>query len=69
MGFNVRYLPDDPSVLDEKLKREGSKYFYEMYYKRVECWHAFNPDSMKWIEKFAKKYYESEDTEFFSIED
>jgi hypothetical protein len=56
MGFNKRYLPDS-SELDKKLKNEGSKYFYEMYFKKVDCWFSENPDSISWIKKFEKKYY------------
>ena len=38
MGFNVRHYPEDVTILQDKLAKEGSRYFYNMYLKRVDCW-------------------------------
>lgn len=70
MGFNIRHYPEDVTVLENKLKNEGSHYFYNMYIKRVDCWMGSEKgkQSERFIEKFMKKYNES-DTEFHTIKD
>jgi hypothetical protein len=70
MGFNIRHYPEDVKILEDKLKNEGSHYFYNMYLKRVDCWMGSEKakESEKFIEKFMKKYNES-DKEFNTIED
>jgi hypothetical protein len=71
MGFNIRHYPEDVKILENKLKEEGSHYFYNMYIKRVECWMGSEKAkaSERFIEKFMQKYNESTDVEFYSIED
>ena len=70
MGFNVRHYPEDVTLLENKLKNEGSHYFYNMYIKRVDCWMGSEKakKSERFIEKFMEKYNES-DKEFNTIED
>lgn len=70
MGFNIRHYPEDVTILENKLKREGSHYFYNMYIKRVDCWMGSDKakESERFIEKFMEKYNESNE-EFNSLED
>lgn len=69
MGFNVRHYPEDVKILEDKLKNEGSHYFYNMYIKRVDCWMGSEKgkESERFIEKFMNKYNES-DEEFHVLE-
>ena len=48
MGFTIRHHPEDVQILKDKLAREGSHFFYNMYIKRVECWMG--------SDKFYSKY-------------
>lgn len=68
MGFNVRHYPEDVQLLEDKLAREGSHYFYNMYIKRVDCWMGSDKSkaSERFIENFMKQYNET-DTEFHQI--
>lgn len=68
MGFNVRHYPEDVTILQDKLAKEGSRYFYNMYLKRVDCWMGsdMTMESERFIDKFMEKYNET-NIEFHSI--
>ena len=68
MGFNIRHYPENVKILEDRLQKEGSHYFYNMYIKRVDCWMGSEKgkESERFIEKFMVKYNESE-KEFNSI--
>jgi hypothetical protein len=70
MGFTIRHYPEDVSILEDKLQREGSHYFYNMYIKRVECWVGSDnsKQSELFIENFMKKYNET-NIEFHNLSD
>lgn len=61
MGFTVRHYPEDVQILKDKLAREGSHFFYNMYIKRVECWmgNDKSKESEVFIDNFMKKYNET----------
>ena len=68
MGFNIRYYPENVQYLKDKLAREGSHEFYNMYIKRVDCWigNDKTKESELFIENFMKKYNET-DIEFHNL--